>query len=564
MGVFRNEVVSKEFALYLEQMKTTEEWIPVLGGFFTRIAEEYRIGRVNFQMNIPKSALRPNGVELSEDLFDLGNIKESNENLHIHYITGDGGQCENYVWVRNGETWTKEEKEDLLFLMEMTQIVTSRFIITRLLNKNLSTDLMTGLYNQGGFFEQVGKLMARKPISDYYILFFNISNFKYVNRIFNNQEGDIVLTKYAALAQSKLSGEEIIGRLGGDNFVAVIHKDHLETFLNEISHLEVFHETKEIKKKFVFQATVGAAPMEGLKNNREALGRCSMAYQAARRTKQKIVFYSEELSQQVGRQQYAIIHFNEALINHEFIVYYQPKVCLEKMELCGAEALVRWKRENTMIPPMQFIPALESNGSIGRLDYYVLETVCSQLAKWRDEGRNLVTVSVNFSRKHLDDEHFVEKVVEIISRYQIAPEYIEVELTESNDYQDYEIMTSVVKEFKKNGIICSIDDFGTGYSSLNMLKNTPFDIVKIDRSFIPHTDKQEVTAKEFALFQGMMEMIKEMGMNTIAEGVEQKEQLAFLQKANCYMVQGFVFDKPLPAEEFENRLIERKYEIPEN
>lgn len=186
MGVFRNEILSKEFAVYLEKMKAATEWKSVLGEFFARIADEYRIGRVNFQMHIPKSALRPTGVEVSENLYNLGNIEESNENLHLHFVTGDGGQCENYMWVRNGETWTKEQKEDLLFLMEMTQIITSRFTISQLLTKNLSTDLMTGLYNQGGFFEQVGKLMARKPISDYYILFFNISNFKYVNRIFNN------------------------------------------------------------------------------------------------------------------------------------------------------------------------------------------------------------------------------------------------------------------------------------------------------------------------------------------------------------------------------------------
>ena len=561
MGSFKNNLLSKELRCFMESMKNTDEWYPLQKQLIDKLADEYSIGKYTFRLQIPRSTLRPQGILIDDILYDSGAADEGNECIHIHYDTEDHGHCDNDIRVRNGMNWTQEQKDDLRLLVDLIHIIISHNIISQLLKKNLSTDMMTGVSNQLGFFTHVGEMMSKGLVKDYYTLFFNVSNFKYVNKIFSHQEGDVILVKYSQAVRSRVSGDEIVGRMGGDNFVALIHKDHLEDFLYQINHLEVFHEAGDIRKKFVFQATTGVASMENLNDSSEIMHRCSMAYQVARRTGQRTVYYSKELSAKIEQQQEAVIHFVDALKNHEFVVYYQPKVCLDNLEICGAEALVRWFRNGVLIPPLQFIPAFESAGNVCELDYYVLEEVCRKLAQWKEEGKDPVTISVNFSRKHLDEDCFVDKVMEIIQRNGIEPKYIEVELTESKDFQDYLIMTEVVKGFKTRGIMCSIDDFGTGYSSLNMLKNTPFDIVKIDRSFIPQTDSRETTKKEVALFHGMMEMIQEMGMNSIAEGVEQKEQIQYLKDAKCYMVQGYVFDMPLTEEDFEQRLVHRKYEL---
>ena len=167
------------------------------------------------------------------------------------------------------------------------------------------------------------------------------------------------------------------------------------------------------------------------------------------------------------------------------------------------------------------------------------------------------------ARKHFEEEDFVEKIINIVSSYNIEPNYIEIELTESDSYQDYDVMSKAVNQLKAYGIHVSIDDFGALYSSFNLIKNTGFDIVKIDKSFIPKESQYENREKEFALFRNIMNLIAELNMESIVEGVESVEQLEFVKASNCKFVQGYLFDKPMPCEEFEKRLGDWKYTIPD-
>ena len=175
------------------------------------------------------------------------------------------------------------------------------------------------------------------------------------------------------------------------------------------------------------------------------------------------------------------------------------------------------------------------------------------LKERQDSGKELVCISSNFSRKHLDDPNFVKKVTEIVDKYGVGHEFIEIELTESEEFSDYGTMSVFVDEFRRNGFKTSIDDFGTGYSTMKMLQRTSLDIVKIDRSFIPLSEDYPEKEKALYILRDMVRMTRDLGMKVIAEGVEDDVQLDYLKEMNCDYVQGYVFDKPLPESEFEKR-----------
>lgn len=236
------------------------------------------------------------------------------------------------------------------------------------------------------------------------------------------------------------------------------------------------------------------------------------------------------------------------------MVYYQPKVDANTNKICGAEALVRWMHEGRLIPPVQFIPQLEREGSVCRLDYYVLEETCRFIRKRLDEGKKVPCISVNFSRRHLEEDYLVKKIVNVIDKYGIDHGYIEIELTESEDFQNYEIMSEIVDGLRSEGIATSIDDFGTGYSSLNMIKKVDLNVIKIDKSFIPMETEYPGKETDMVMFVSIVDLVRKLGKKTIAEGVETKEQLRYLRQVGCDIVQGYVFDKPMPESEFEVRL----------
>jgi PAS domain S-box-containing protein len=245
-----------------------------------------------------------------------------------------------------------------------------------------------------------------------------------------------------------------------------------------------------------------------------------------------------------------------ALSDGEFITYYQPKVGLTNFELVGAEALVRWKKGNTLIPPFKFIPIFEKNGFITEIDFCMLRNVCKSIQSWIAQGITPVTVSVNFSKVHLSNPKFVEQIKQTIEKYNISPQYIEIEFTETLDVENYNTLVQVNRELKKYGLKTSIDDFGAGFSSLNMLKDVPVDVVKLDKSLIDDTNS---STREKIIIQDIVKMAKTLDIEVIAEGVEELDQLLFLRNINCTQIQGYIFDKPLSLEQFEVRLKDGNY-----
>ena len=275
-----------------------------------------------------------------------------------------------------------------------------------------------------------------------------------------------------------------------------------------------------------------------------------------------IIFFRQEMLEKVLHDKGISNMFMDSLAKNEFKVYYQPKVDLRTNTLCGCEALSRWYAQR-LITPAEFIPILEAEGTIKNLDFYVLETVCKNIREWLDKGIEPVLISTNFSKLHLSDEHFEEHIISVLKKYDVPAKYLELELTELSDYQYFDRLVAFVNTMKEAGFKISIDDFGTGYSSMSLVRNLNPDVIKLDKSLIDNVtaDDDQKAKTDQIISRSIINMAQELGIKVIAEGVETKAQAEFLLKNDCLMAQGFLFDKALEHDEFEKRLITRKYEI---
>lgn len=250
--------------------------------------------------------------------------------------------------------------------------------------------------------------------------------------------------------------------------------------------------------------------------------------------------------------------FPVAMQNREILVFYQPKINIESNSLIGAEALSRWYHNGKLIMPAEFIPVLEQSMDICKLDFYVLDCVCRDLRRWLDEGKPAVRISVNLSRRHLIDLDLLDHILSIIDRNRVPHRYIEIELTETTSDVEFKDLKRIVKGLQDAGISTSVDDFGIGYSSLNLIREIPWDILKVDKNFLPK-DESATHNRQNVMFRHVVNMAREIGLTCVAEGVETKEQVCVLRNNGCDIAQGFYFDKPLPVREFERRLEQHIY-----
>ena len=391
---------------------------------------------------------------------------------------------------------------------------------------------------------------------------FNLRHFSIVNDEHGRDAGDTVLHRIYSSIRDRIGNNGIISRLGGDSFICICEQEALPEILNFLTEAKVpFNESGDT---VTLSASVGVFIIPrgyAVQNPNDIMGRIMQAYNIARSGSQgHIVYYNDELVADRERAKRIQQQFPEALKNREFKVFYQPKVNTVTGEICGGEALCRWFRNGKIVPPMDFIPILEETSDICKLDFYVLETVCSDIRRRLDEGKNMVRISVNLSRRHMVNEHLLETIIEIVDRHGIPHEYIEIELTETTTDVEFKDLQRVVYGLQEQRICTSVDDFGMGYSSLNLIRVIPWNVLKVDRIFLPLDDEDSSSIRSI-MFKHVVAMTKEMGLECIVEGVETSAQLAVLQENHCEQAQGFLFDKPLPVEDFEKRLDMRRYDI---
>ncbi|MBQ7783271.1 MAG: EAL domain-containing protein [Oscillospiraceae bacterium] len=459
--------------------------------------------------------------------------------------------CANPV---KGCSWNDDERRLVGVLCNAIYLLCGRSRLTWLIQKVMVTDHITGVLNSTGIIKFGNALAEKGQLSEYTVVFMNIKNFKYINKTAGSRMADVILRKFAHSLVEFNGGSGAVSRLGGDNFLLLLKNDMVERFCGYMKKLAL---SADGKLYFDIRVVAGFYLIAENDNMNTAMDKVTAAYDAAKRSERDdFLIYKPEMLDKAVREKEVSQLFPSALENKEFVVYYQPKVCLDNNSLCGCEALSRWMRNGRIVPPMDFIPVLEREGSICELDFYVLETICADIKKWQDMGIDPVRVSTNFSKMHLHNKTLAERIVSVINKYGIDTRFIEIELTEMTGYEDYDALAAFVAEMKAYGIHTSIDDFGTGYSSLNLLKELDVDIIKLDRSFFNNIAvNDDENSHDRIVIKNIVNMVKELNMEVIAEGIETCGQVEFLKDIRCCMVQGYLYDRPLPQEQFLDRLM---------
>lgn len=424
------------------------------------------------------------------------------------------------------------------------------------LSKAAHTELATGLPNTDGYLSEVDQRIHTQDITQFTAFYFDIVRMSHINNRFGKEAGDVIICKYAATIKKTLDDDEILGRLGGNFFVALVRKVHVDDFLKLLSDVPVEVEHNGKKETLHLAAVAGGYHINKKNINAgQVLSNAAAAVNYAKNVARKpYVFLDEKLEAEFHRIHTMEENTRTALEKGEFEPFYQPKIDTRTNQLCGSEALVRWRKGDELISPYHFIPVMEKNGSICDLDFYILEYVCRDIRGWLDRGFKPVQVSVNFSRRNLGNPILAEAISKVVEKYDISKDLVQIEVTETIDEYPTDYLIGVVNALRRYGLTTAIDDFGTGSSSIWLLKNVKFDVLKIDKTFIDYSDD-----KEKQLLRDIIQMAKHLGVDVIAEGVEQKELVEELKAMDCYAVQGYVFDKPMEKAEYEKRIANDTY-----
>ena len=456
--------------------------------------------------------------------------------------------------------WGRAEQDKATLLHKMILIFLDRLRLKAIAEKYTYYD-DDGYYNLRFFLRYMDRLAMEGNMHGKAAIHFNLKHFAAINQQVGRATGTYVMCRFIEELIALLTGGGIICRVGGDNFIGMVAVSDLDNVIKHLSGARIVYDN-ESGSKIAVSASAGIFVLpEDFEYNdaSDIMDKIISASQAARSNgKKEIVFFDDVMIARKARVVKIQQMFPQALENEEFLVYYQPKVSIDGGILAGAEALCRWMHNGEIIPPGDFIPMLEQGMDICKLDFYMLDHVCRDIRRWLDEGRDVVRISVNLSRKHMMDLDLLERIIEIIDKHNVPHKYIEIELTETTTDVEFRDLKRVVRGLQEAGIYTSVDDFGIGYSSLNLIKEIPWNVLKVDRSFLPE-DTDDPGSRRSVMFKYVVAMAQELGLECIAEGVETKSQVDILKENSCDMAQGFYFDRPLPINEFEKRLDEHKY-----
>lgn len=444
----------------------------------------------------------------------------------------------------------------LFFLLVLLYLYNEHRAHIKELSKVAFIDELTGLYNKKRFKLASQELL--KNSANYAYIILDIDKFKVLNDTLGYACGDQVLITIADIMRESIHLQETFGRGDSDQFFmlleytdAVALKARISTMLSSVT--KVFHSRiTETNYKLIICA--GVYVISDTEESINTIGdRAKHAQQLVKGGQaSNIMFYNEQMRNQILKEKEIENRMQEALEEEEFLMYLQPKIRLSTGEVYGAEALARWNyMGKTLIYPVDFIPIFERNGFITKLDIYILDRACRFIRKQIDEGSAPVNISINFSRLNLKNPNFVSELGEMVKHHGISPSLIEIELTESAMHDNETTLLDVLDQLHANGFTLSMDDFGSGYSSLGLLKNLSVDAVKLDRTFFTeYTDLKRAKT----VISNMINMTKELGIYTVAEGVETQESIDLLRELGCDIVQGYYFAEPMAAERFSDFL----------
>jgi diguanylate cyclase (GGDEF)-like protein/PAS domain S-box-containing protein len=422
-------------------------------------------------------------------------------------------------------------------------------------------DGLTNLPNRRSFNDQLnGKLEEAKQFNQpLAMMFLDVDHFKYINDSLGHLAGDRLLQEIADRLSSTMREEDIVARIGGDEFNILMPFTDIEKALDFAEEI-----LQAFKKPFYFDnyelfitTSIGIStfPHDGedsltlIKNADAAL------YRAKEQGKNNYQIYHSSINIQAYRTFILQNDLHKAVERNELILHYQPRIDVKTGLISGVEALVRWNHPNWgLISPVEFIPIAEETGQIVEIDEWVLRTACKQNKEWQKAGIRPIRMSVNFSSKQFFQKDIIRKIEEILVETQLCTDWLEIEITESSIMKNEDMVIKALNEIREMGINISLDDFGMGYSSLSYLRNFPFNIVKIDKTFVQDVSSHSKSSKAF--ISSIVNLAHSLGMSVVAEGVETEEQLSIMSQQNCEEIQGFLFSVPVSGIELEKLLVQ--------
>lgn len=420
-------------------------------------------------------------------------------------------------------------------------------------------DEVTGGNNWQKFKQEVTAILEAKDQEHCALLAFDIDRFRFINEEYGHEKGDQVLRMVVGILENWMAKQESYARVSGDHFAILCvwdDRDKITRRINEfIRLLNIEREAIGIKEKL--SCHFGIYIIKNKTGNLEKIReKANMARIAAKTAEnQRWFFYTDAFRKKIGDEKEIIDQMEDALENHEFEMYLQPKYNLYHNAYCGCEALVRWRHpQKGLISPGEFIPIFEQTGFIKKLDMFMLEAVCQILKRWEEKNYPELSISVNISRKNLKQSDFIERVLNITNRYRIKRGNLEIELTESSIFEDVERMIEIGQAVRNYGFKMSMDDFGSGYSSINLLGNLPLDVIKMDQGFFnSHLNREQ----NLIVVESTINMIKKLGMTVVAEGIESAAEVDMLRALGCDIIQGYYYGKPMTVAAFEQEIFKQ-------
>ena len=522
--------------------------------------------------------MQMNKIETKESLLDL-NLHHLNDHriliAHQEVFQGDTGNYRGPFKIQGSDTKIYVNLScvpmfdsdgnvagGITIINDITNEITAKEEMIR----HAYYDILTNIPNRTLLMDKLKSFLTDTNNQEEYaaLLFLDINNFKKVNETYGHDVGDNLLKQIVHRIENIISGLETFARVSGNKFVVLIpslHKDEIQSQDMAKQYID------SINKQFILPLnlageeyhlsfTIGAV----LFNNDDAsaydlLKRSETAmYQAKNAAKGTSLFYQSSMSEYIKEQLLLENDIHRAIKNNEFTIHYQPQLDFKENKITGAEALVRWNHPTKgSIPPAKFIPIAEESGIIIKLEDWIFDKVLSEIKilSLAKDGFTLNHIAINVSTVHFLQPHFVEKLMLLVSKHQVKPEWIELEITENGVMQNIEDAVQKVHKLKSFGFTVSLDDFGTGYSSLAYLKELPVDTIKIDQSFVFNMHEN---AGDAMIVESVVAIGKKFNFKVLAEGVEDEETLAQLKEINCDSYQGFFAHKAMPLENLKKLL----------
>ena len=518
-------------------------------------AVEYNVESFDCLINrLSKTSINPNDVQNFKNFWDLKILPEKMADTTVPLVNtyrekNAVGSWDEVTVTLIPETYIGTEDQIILALYH---IKNSTHDVCKL-NASEEIDSFTGLYTRRGFVAHAEEYVTDRSGGDLCIIAMDVEHFRLFNKWYGRIEGDKLIKRISVfLLEMDRMFDTVSGYAGGDNFYIIMDNQPvvIDYLMNGISGiLEKFDGVEGFRMAF------GACKIDIEKSDiRDSMDSASTAVERILGNYQEqICWFSKEMLSDIERELQIAPEVERALAEHEFTFYLQPKYSVSDKKIVGSEALIRWlHKKRGLIPPAEFIPIIEKNGLVTRVDMYIWDMVCKTIRKWLDEGLEIAPISVNVSRIDIDSVDVPGLFEKLVDKYQIDRKYLEIEITESAFVEDTRILKNVVQKLRAMGFTVLIDDFGSGYSSLNMLKDVQADVLKMDIKFFDLNNTNY--EKGVDIIESVLNMSRKMKLSVIAEGVETEDQIQVIKNIGLNYVQGFYYYRPMSLDEYEKMM----------